>query len=171
MRYSSLVNLCVLHILYTRKLELYSTSEILSVIDAMEIEMYLATSDSGKPLEFLMKESGERKVVATIFLFYWSMLCCAYSVSCVRFLWPDGLQPARLLCPWGFSRQEYWSGLSCPPPGDLLNPEIEPRSPALQVDSLLTEPLGKPKNTQVGSLSFVQGIFQTQKLNQGLLHC
>ena len=86
MRYSSLVNLCVLHILYTRKLELYSTSEILSVIDAMEIEMYLATSDSGKPLEFLMKESGERKVVATIFLFYWSMLCCAYSVSCVRFL-------------------------------------------------------------------------------------
>jgi len=53
------------------------------VIDAMEIEKYLATSDSGKPLEFLMKESGERKVDATIFLFYWSMLCCAYPVSCV----------------------------------------------------------------------------------------
>ena len=44
----------------------------------------------------------------------------------------------------GFSRQEYWSGLPCPPPGDLHNPGIEPRSPALQEDSLPTEPLGKP---------------------------
>ena len=45
--------------------------------------------------------------------------------------------------PWGFSRQEYWSGLPCPPPGDLPNPGIEPRSPALQVDSLLSESPGK----------------------------
>ena len=39
----------------------------------------------------------------------------------------------------GFSRQEYWSGLPCPPPGDLPDPGIEPKSPvvpALQVDSL-----------------------------------
>ena len=35
----------------------------------------------------------------------------------------------------GFSRQEYWSGLPCPPPGDLPNPRIEPRSPALQENS------------------------------------
>ena len=34
----------------------------------------------------------------------------------------------------GFSRQGYWSGLPCPPPGDFSNPEIEPRSPALQAD-------------------------------------
>ena len=40
----------------------------------------------------------------------------------------------------GFSRQEYWSGLPSPFPGDLPNPGIKPRSPALQVDSLLTEP-------------------------------
>ena len=40
---------------------------------------------------------------------------------------PYGLQ-ARLLCAWGFFRQEYWSGLLCPPPGDLLNPEIKPTS-------------------------------------------
>ena len=39
----------------------------------------------------------------------------------------------------GFSRQEYWSGLPCPSLGDLLNPGIEPRSPALQVDSVLSE--------------------------------
>ena len=47
----------------------------------------------------------------------------------------------------GFSRQEYWSRLPCPPPGDLLHPGIEPTSPAspdLQADSLPTEPPGKP---------------------------
>ena len=41
--------------------------------------------------------------------------------------------------------QEYWSGLLCPPPGDLPNPGIEPTSPALQADSLPAEPSGKPK--------------------------
>ena len=47
----------------------------------------------------------------------------------------------------GFPRQEYWSGLPCPPPGDLPNPGVEPtslRSPALQVDSLPLVPHGKP---------------------------
>jgi len=44
----------------------------------------------------------------------------------------------------GFSRQQDWSGLPCPPPGDLLNPGIEPRSPTLQADSLPDEPPGKP---------------------------
>ena len=45
----------------------------------------------------------------------------------------------------GFSRQEYWSGLSCPSPGVLPSPGIEPRSPALQADSFTTEPPGKPE--------------------------
>ena len=40
----------------------------------------------------------------------------------------------------GFSRQEYWSGLPFPSPGDLPNPEIEPGSPVLQADALLSEP-------------------------------
>ena len=46
----------------------------------------------------------------------------------------------------GFSRQEYWSGLPCPPPGDLPNPGIELRSPTLQADSLPSKPPGKPMN-------------------------
>ena len=140
----------------------------------------------------------------------------------------------------GFSRQEYWSGLPLPSPGDLpdpgikprspalqadalrseppgqskvkllscvrlfatpwtaarqaplsmgilqarilqwvvislsrgsSNPRIESRSPAVQVDSLPSEPRGKPKNTGVGSLSLIQGIFPTQESNWGLLHC
>ena len=44
----------------------------------------------------------------------------------------------------GFSRQEYWSGLPFPSPGDLPNPGIEPGSLALQADSLPSVPLGKP---------------------------
>ena len=44
----------------------------------------------------------------------------------------------------GFSRQEYWSGLPFPSPGDLPNPMMEPGSSALQVDSLPSEPPGKP---------------------------
>ena len=54
---------------------------------------------------------------------------------------------------------------------DLPNPGIEPSSPALQVDSLLSEPPGEPKNTGVGSLSLVQGLFLTQESNWGRLHC
>ena len=59
----------------------------------------------------------------------------------------------------------------CPPPGDLPNPWIKPRSPTLQVNSLPSEPPGKPENTEVGSLSLLQGIFPTQESNQGFLHC
>ena len=47
----------------------------------------------------------------------------------------------------GFSRQEYWSGLPFPSPGDLPNLGIEPSSPALQADSLPTELQGKPYTT------------------------
>ena len=67
--------------------------------------------------------------------------------------------------------QECWNGLPRPPPGNLPNPGIEPRSLALQVDSLLSEPPGKPKNTGEGSLPLFQEIFLTQELNQGLLPC
>ena len=43
----------------------------------------------------------------------------------------------------GFSRQEYWSGPLFPPPGDLPDPGIKPGSPALQADSLSSEPPAK----------------------------
>ena len=52
-----------------------------------------------------------------------------------------------------------WVGF--PSPGDLPNPEIESRSPTFQADSLPAEPQGKPKNTGMGSLSLLQGIFPT----------
>ena len=70
-----------------------------------------------------------------------------------------------------FFRQGYWSGLPFPAPGDLSNPGIKPRSPALQAESLPSEPPGKPKNIGVGCHSLLQGIFPTQGSNLGLLHC
>ena len=70
----------------------------------------------------------------------------------------------------GFSRPERCSGQPFLSPGDLPNPGIEPKSPALQADSLPAEPQGKPKNPGVGSLSLLQQIFPIQELNWGLLH-
>ena len=56
-----------------------------------------------------------------------------------------------------FSRQEYWSGLPFPSPGDLSNPGIEPRSPELQADTLLSEPPGKPEKNKYHILMHVCG--------------
>ena len=66
----------------------------------------------------------------------------------------DLVTKSNLATPWtivfqpplsmGFSRQEYWSGLTFPSPGDLPNPGSETGSPALQADSLQTELRGKP---------------------------
>ena len=69
-----------------------------------------------------------------------------------------------------FSRPEYWSLflLQGVFPTQGLNPGL-PYFP--QVDSLPSEPPGKPKNTGVGSLSLLQQIFLTQESNRGLLHC
>ena len=59
-----------------------------------------------------------------------------------------------------FSRQEYWSGLPFPSPGDLPNPGIEPGSPALQADALSSEPPGKP-SYKAETYNYVPG-FLTQ---------
>ena len=97
--------------------------------------------------------------------------CTVLSRSVVLGSLRPQLYPARLLCSWGSSRQEYWSGLPFPAPGDLPDPGTEPGSPALQADSLPAEPSEKPKNTGVGCHSLLQGIFPTQESNPGLLHC
>ena len=58
----------------------------------------------------------------------------------------------------GFSRQEYWSGLPFPSPGDLPNPGIEPRSPTLQADALNSEPPGKPLKTYMLELKHTEEL-------------
>ena len=60
-----------------------------------------------------------------------------------------------------FSRQENWDGLPFPSPGDLPNPGIEPRSPALQSDALSSEPLGTYKryrNKRFNNSSIKDGV-------------
>ena len=57
----------------------------------------------------------------------------------------------------GFSRQEYWSGLPFPSPGDLPDPGIEPRSPTLQADALPSEPPGKPVKGKPESKKIIDG--------------
>jgi len=65
------------------------------------------------------------------------------SLSCIQLFLTPGTVACQALLSLGFSRQEYWSVLPFPSSGDLPNPGIEPRFPALQADSLLSEPPGK----------------------------
>ena len=66
------------------------------------------------------------------------------SLSCVRLFATPWTRVHQAPPSMGFSRQEYWSGLPFPSPGNLPNPGIEPRSPALQADALTSEPPRKP---------------------------
>ena len=94
------------------------------------------------------------------------------SLSHIRFFGTPWTVARQAPLSMGFSRQEYWSDLPCPPLGDLPNAGIKPGLQFLfQADSLPSEPPRKSKNTGVGSLWLFQGIFLTQESNQGLLHC
>ena len=102
------------------------------------------TQDAGTSWVLMISTSS------TLWIWKWKLL------SCVQLF----------VTPWTifsieFSRSIYWSGQPFPSPGDLPNSGIEPRSPAFQADSLPAEPPGKPKNTGLGSLSFLQWIFPT----------
>ena len=68
-------------------------------------------------------------------------MLCLVTQSCLTLCDPIACQAPLSV---GFSRQEHWSGFPCPPPGDLPNPGIKLRSPALQAESLPSEPPGKP---------------------------
>ena len=95
-------------------------------------------------------------------------LCCAQSC-------PTPCNPRDCSSPGssvhGTLQTRILEWVAMPSSGYLSNPGIKPRPSTLQVDSLPTEPPGKPLNTGVGSLSLLQGIFLTQELSQGLLHC
>ena len=71
------------------------------------------------------------------YMLFTKFLCSAYLVASVvsdsAILWTVARQTPLSM---GFSRQEDWSGLPCPPPGDLPDPGIEPMAPALQAGSL-----------------------------------
>ena len=81
-------------------------------------------------------------IYSCIFIFLYMM--CLVAQSCLTLCDPMDCSPCQAPLSMGFSRQKYWSGLPCPPPGDLPKPGIKPRSSMLQADSLPSEPLGKP---------------------------
>ena len=92
----------------------------------------------GDPGDYL-KVYNTVKFVVNIYV----LLCVLSDFSHARLfatLWTVAHQAPLLL---EFSRQEYWSELSCPPPWDPPDPGIEPKYPALQADSLRSEPPGK----------------------------
>ena len=72
---------------------------------------------------------------------YWSGLPLPSPILLFAILRTIALQASLSM---EFSRQEYWSGFPCPAPGDIPDPGIETKSPALQADSLPTKPTGKP---------------------------
>ena len=83
-----------------------------------------------------VKSESVRCSVVSVFVTPWTVACQA----------PLSME---------FSRQEYWSGLSLPFPGDLPDPGTEPRSPALQADSLITKLRGNPFSYNTCPLKFL----------------
>ena len=90
-----------------------------------------------------------------------AVLCCSV-VSNSATPWPT-----RFLCPWEFSRPEYWSGYPCPPPGGLPTPGIKPSFPPLQEDSLPIEPLGK--TSQYRKITLASGQKRQRRYKKGLI--
>ena len=89
-------------------------------------------------------------------------------LSCVRLFatpWTAAYQAPPSM---EFSRQEYWSGLPFPSPGDLPNPGIEPGSPALQADAVLSEPPGKPLLVKMTGPEFTPPL--KNRANRSALH-
>ena len=81
-----------------------------------------------------------REEISGGFILPYSLFYCAKSFSRVQLIetsWTVALQAPLSM---GFSRHKYWSGLPCPPPGDLPDPGTKARSPTLQANFLLSEP-------------------------------
>ena len=76
---------------------------------------------------------------------------CLVTRSCLTLCDPEDCSPPGSFVHGNSPRQEYCSGLPHPPPGNLPNPDTEPRSPSLQADSLPSKPSGKPMKTGGGT--------------------
>ena len=81
---------------------------------------------------------GMSHMIFALWFFFFEFCICVVQVHCcVRLFVTPWTVAHQAPLSMGFPRQEYWSGLPCPPPGDLPNPGIRPVCPALQADSLL----------------------------------
>ena len=130
----------------------------LMISDAEHIFIYLLAICMSSLEKYLLQYSAHYKTGFFFFFCYWVVwvlylfwILTSYWIYVLSYcsvmsnsLRSHVLWPTRLLCPWGFSRLEYWSRFPCPPLGDLPDPGMEARSPTMQVDSLLSEPPQKP---------------------------
>ena len=93
---------------------------------AMNVGVHVSLSDLVSSV--CMPRSGIAGLYGSSKISKWFLLACLIRLSCVQLivtLWTAAHQPPLSM---GFSRQEYWSGLPCPPPGDLPKPGTEPAS-------------------------------------------
>ena len=86
----------------------------------------------------------------------WHAAVCMKSLQLCRLLLTPQTVARQAPLSMGFSRQEHWSGLPFPSPGDLSDTGSGPRSPALQADSLPSEPPGKPAGAAVHAVTSSQ---------------
>ena len=103
-----------------------------------------------------------------LFFIFWKNNCivnedimCLVTQSCLILCNPMDCNPPGSSAHGDSPRQEYWSGILFPLPGDLPNPGIEPRSPASQADSLPSELPGKPPNEDIiNGLKIIALVFR-----------
>ena len=98
---------------------------------------------------------------------------CVQQFSCVQLFVTPRTAAYQAPLSVGFSREEYWSGLPFPPPGNLPNPGIKPASPTLAGRFFTTEPPGKAKPPQPPIQTFVKQTFtnnQAQNISCNWLH-
>ena len=101
-----------------------------------------------------------------------AVVCYASSLSCVQFFVTLSTVARQVPLSMGILQARILEWVAMPFQGIFpTRGSSQPRSLSLQVDSLPSEPPGKPKNTGMSSLSLLQGIFLTQELNWGILHC
>ena len=128
-------------------------------IKSIDIHLFIIFPNYPFNIYIVMAPLTSDLIICVFFLSLFSFplsLCIMPSVFQTWKLKVKSLSRVRLFAtPWTvahqalpsmvFSRQEYWSGLPFPSPGDLPDPGIEPRSPTLEADTLTSEPPGKPK--------------------------
>ena len=93
-----------------------------------------------------------------VYNFTGGAVLCLVAQSCLT-LWDPQTIACQAPLSMGILQARTLEWVAMPPSGDIPNPGIKPMSPTLYADSSPSEPPGKPKNTGVGSLSFLQGVF------------
>ena len=104
------------------------------------LHLFSCLRPSGLPLKGPCDHTGAIQVIQN------NLHLCAQSLSRVQLFATPWTVACQATLSMGFSRQEHWSGLPCPPPGRLPDPGIEPASPVLAGGFFTTEPPGKPHN-------------------------